>query len=121
MSRETQYIGLNLYALKFVENATKVEEYDMCQGMFDEIIKGSIYHMPIPEFPNKEFRLQEVVQDTPWSGGPMIFTCLKEITVMESGEIIETGEKDHLFQWMIDPSLYDKNIEVDCETGRYYV
>lgn len=120
MSRSTQYIGLNSYALKFIEKATNIDEYEMTDGMDGEPIKGNIYHMPIPEGPNKEYRLVEVVQDVPWSGGPMIFTCLKEVIVKDSGEIEETGEKDHYFKWMIDLSLKDKGIEVDCKTGRYY-
>lgn len=120
MSRSTQYIGLNSYALRFVENAVKVEEYDMTEGIASEPVKGKIYHISPPEGPNKEYRLVEVVQVTPWSSGPMILTCLKEVLVKESGEIEETGEKDHFFQWMIDPSLKEDNIEVDCKTGRYY-
>jgi len=116
MSRSTQYIGLNDYAKDYVKNATSIEYYDMTKGMFDEIIKGKIYHMPIPEGPNKDLILKEVVQDSPWSSGPMIFTCLEEILTKECGQIISLGK---YFQWMIDPSVKDR--EYAPATGRYYV
>ena len=122
MSRETQYIGLNSYALMFVKDAVGVEEYDMCEGMFGETVRGKIYHMPLPDGATK-YRLEEVVQVAPWSSGPMILTCIRYVLIKESGEPMGsdgTDENDHWFKWMIDPSLKEESIEVDCRTGRYY-
>jgi len=113
--RETQYIGLNQYAQDYVKDAIKTETFEMTQGMFGEPVHGTIYHMPTPKGPNKEYRLVETVQAEPWSSGPIIFTCLKGILVKESGQELDTGE---YFQWMLDPSIEN---EFDHETGRYYV
>lgn len=119
MSRETQYIGLNSYALNFVKDAIRVEEYDMTHGMFGEIIKGKIYHMPIenPDV-NSESIFIEVVQCAPWSSGPMIFTYLKWSIVKKCDNSVVEMEK--CFKWMFDPSLKN-GIEADFATGRYYV
>ncbi len=114
MSRSTHFIGLNKYARDFVANALKVETYDMTTGMFDEIIKGHIYYMPPPQGPNTKYIFKEIVQATPWSSGPMIFTCLEVTLVKECGQRSKSGK---YFQWMLDPTVN----EYDIETGRYYV
>lgn len=116
MSRSTQYVGLNKYALDFVKDAIKVEEYEMTIGMFEEPVMGKIYYMK-PDDTNVEITYKEVVQVMPWSGGPMIFTCLKQTLVKKYGQILEDGE--NFFQWMIDPSLKDE--EYCIKTGRYYI
>jgi len=117
MSRTTQYIGLNSYATKWVERAIKEETYDMTTGMFDETIEGKIYYLYCKS-PNMKSIFKEVVQTEPWSNGPMIFTCLQWTLVKESGQEIDMGI---LFKWMGDPSLKYDHIEVDYNTGRFYV
>lgn len=121
MSRTTQYVGLNKYAQDYVKNAVRVEEYPMTHGMFNEVVMGNIYHMEPPKGPNKEYRLVEVVQIAPWSSGPVILTCLKSVLVKECGQVIEDDQGYEFFRWMMDPSLSEKHIEVDYETGRYYI
>ncbi len=116
MSRSTQYVGLNNYAKKFIKDAIKIEEYDMTNGMFDEIVKGKIYYLNPPEGPNKELILKEILQDSPWSGGPMLFTCLQAILVKENGSSVEMGE---WFNWIKDPSVSVN--EFDYDTGRYFI
>ena len=115
MSRTTQYIGLNKYAREYVKSALIVESYDMTTGMFDETIIGKIYYMPTPDGPNSAYIFKEVVQISPWSSGPMIFTSLEVSLKKDSGQIIEMGR---YFDWMIDPSI---KCEYDFETARYYV
>lgn len=115
MSRSTQYIGLNQYALNFVKGAKLVETFELTEGMFGEPVLGSVYHMPPPAGPNDEYILKEVVQDVPWSSGPMIFTHLEATLVKKSGQRIKLGP---YFSWMVDPSIKD---EYDLETGRYYI
>ena len=114
MSRSTQYVGLNGYALAYVKNAIKTEIIPkITTGMFDEYISGTRYYMPVPEGPNTEYYFDEVVQCEPWSSGPMIFTCLQCYIVKKSGQKIDMGR---CFQWMIDPSLSGQ--EYDIETGK---
>jgi hypothetical protein len=121
MSRTTQYIGLTLAAIEYAnKHSIREEEYEMTTGMFDEPIIGKIYHLPVPAGPNKEFYLKEVVQTSPWSGGPMIFTHLRPILVKERGQVIEVTE-DNYFSWVVDPSLGETHTEYDMGTGRYYV
>ena len=116
MSRITQYIGLNDYAEAFVAKALKVETYPLCKGMFGEDVLGRIYHMPPPDGPNKAWIFKEVVQATPWSSGPMIFTHLEATLVKESGTEFSGG---FYFSWMIDPTVHEQ--EYDQATGRMYV
>ena len=119
MSRSTQYIGLNNYALEFIKGAIKKKEIQIAVGMFDEPIIGYIYYMT-PAKPNKEIFYTEVVQDMPWSSGPMVFTCLEQTLVKECGQrLIDT--ECLFFKWMIDPNLAQENLEYDIRTGRYYV
>ena len=115
MSRTTQYIGLTKDAHEYVKQATRVEEYEMTLGMFDEPVMGKIYHMPAPEGPNKELIAKEVVQTAPWSSGPMIFTHLKLILIKECGQELET---DYAYSWVLNPEIID---EIDYERGHYYV
>ena len=123
MSRSTQFIGLNSYALAYVENLLSVSKYsDMTFGMFGESISGNIYQIN-GKYGNIDV-LREVVQDTPWSSGVMIFTCLRlEKTIRENmpdivWNIDTYGENINFFRWMLDPSL---EVEFDYKTGRYWV
>lgn len=121
MSRSTQHIGLNKYAGEWVHDAIRTEGYSMCKGMFDEEVIGTIYHMPVPEGPNKALIAKEVVQDAPWSSGPMIFTHLQVTLVKENGQELDMG---CYFSWMFDPRLLrysGDGTEYDYETGRYGV
>ena len=119
MARQTQYIGLNDYAKKYLENANvlKEETYPMTVGMCGETVTGFIYCIE-PKYPNtnEEERLIETVQDVKWSGGPMIFTCLRCELVKKVGQVLDMGE---YFRWMMDPSI--QNTEMCYKTGRYYV
>lgn len=115
MSRYTQYIGLNKYAEEYVKNAISAEKYEMAKGIADEPVYGHIYHMPVPEGPNKSFTLTETVQANPWSSGPMFFTHLVGKLVKECGQELEMGP---YFSWMVDPSLEN---EYDNATGRYCI
>ena len=123
MSRSTQFIGLNSYALAYIENSLSVSKYsDMTFGMFGESISGNIYQI------NGKYGdidvLREVVQDTPWSSGVMIFTYLRlEKTIRENihdivWNIDTYGENINFFRWMLDPCL---KVEFDYTTGRYWV
>jgi hypothetical protein len=114
MSRSTQYIGLNKYALNYVKDAISVDTYKMTTGIASEPVYGKIYQMPVPKGPNTGFVLKEIVQDVPWSSGPMIFTCLEATLTKECGQKIPMGK---YFCWMIDPSV---DLEYDIDTGRYY-
>jgi len=116
--RTTQYVGLNQYALNYVKGAVRTETYNMTEGMFMEPVVGTIYHMPVPNGPNKAYILKEVVQCAPWSSGPVIFTCLEATLVKESGQKLDWGK---MFKWIRDPSLGEEHKEYDKETGRYWV
>jgi len=87
----------------------------MTQGMYGEPVEGYIYHMPTPEGPHKAFSVKEVVQATPWSSGPMIFTHLVGTLTKESGQDLVMSP---YYSWMLDPCLDET---FDYETGRYYV
>lgn len=65
---------------------------------------------------------EEVVQDSPWSSGPMIFTHFK-VTMVKvdrdtnySYKEIQRTEEGFYFSWMKDPSIHDE--EYDAITGK---
>jgi len=119
MSRSTQYIGLNKYAHELVKDAIKTETYEMTTGMFVEPVNGRIYHMAKEnDLDVASIRYVEIVQTSPWSSGPMIFTHLRREWVKNDGTI-EPEEGEMYCSWMLDPAL--RGQEYDYETGRYYV
>lgn len=71
MARSTQYIGLTKKAEQLLKGATILENDDnYTEGMFDEIV-------PLGTWRDENGRiLYEILQASPWSSGPMLFTCL---------------------------------------------
>lgn len=119
MSRSTQYIGLNDYAEAYLKEhaillaATPV----IAKGMFNEPIHGRVWKEVIrPEQPDRYYLYQEVLQDSPWSSGPMIFTHIR-VTLIQPDTLGQAC--GFYFSWMVDPSLTDR--EYDAATGRYWV
>ena len=102
MARSDQWIGLSGPACKFIENATDVpDEYGKVGAAFGDFdfetgawsVDGVLY--------------KEILQASPWSSGPMYFTCL-----------VDPDGKRH-FEWVVDYNL--RGQEYDAATGRYYV
>ena len=118
MSRETQYIGLTNDARKYVEeNAISKESYLMTTGMFEENVHGDIYELQtISPDVNKRTFVKEVVQASPWSSGPMIFTCLELFVVKHSGQEVSLGK---IFQWVANPTVGEA--EIDYNRGHYWI
>ena len=114
MSRTDQYIGLTNDAQAYVKQAMSVETYEI-EGVWNKITLR-VYHMPPPEGPNKEFICREVVQDTPWSSGPMYFTCLEATLVKDDKSECEMGK---WFELVVNPTV--KSREYDEVKGHYYV
>ena len=123
--RTTQYIGLNDYAEAYLrEHATLLQDEapTIGIGMFEEPITGRVWKEVIrEEQPDRYLLYEEVVQDSPWSSGPMIFTHLK-VTLKQgslAGVPLADIDSGFYFSWMVDPSL--KGQEYDPKTGRYWV
>ena len=115
--RTTQYIGLTNDALEYVKNAIRTETIPLTFGMFDEEVKGTRYHMPVPSGPNTEYWVDEIVQAEPWSSGPMIFTCLQSFLKKECGQVCEMGK---YFEWVLNPTIKNGQ-EYDPIKGHYYL
>jgi len=97
--RTTQYIGLTAEASRFVHSLERLPDNPrMTQGMFLEDIPGGVWRKSGTIY-------REIEQASPWSSGPMIFTCLEA-----------NGQR--YFPWIEDPSV--KN-EVDQANGRYWI
>jgi hypothetical protein len=94
--RTTQYIGLNKRALEYVSDAVDFYFYKMTQGIGEEPISGRVYVMPVPPGPNKKLLAKEVIQETVWESGPMIFTHLRLILEKECGQIVDMG---YFYSW----------------------
>lgn len=116
MARSTQFIGLTKQAERFVRNFTLGPDPDPkskeCEdrfalGMFGENIP---LRMWAGFWEGKTILIKEVVQDSPWSGGPMIFTNL-EMDFLN-------GAKVTIFQWVHNPTI---DSEFDRENGQYWV
>lgn len=115
MSRTTQYIGLTNDARNYVKNAISIEQYEMTTGMFNEPVMGNIYYLPPLLGLDKELIAKEVVQFTPWSSGPMIFTHLQFILVKEDNSKCDCG---YYYSWVQNPLITN---EFDVERGHCYV
>ncbi len=121
--RTTQYVGLNKFAQNLVKNSTRREiNPRMSVGMFEEDVSGQVFFVEPPESEqdfNEYYKYTEVEQASPWSSGPMIFTCLKWEIKKKSGEMLDVGL---VCQWILDPGL-DRSVhgEYDSASGRYYV
>ena len=113
MSRSTQYIGLTNKAHYYVGDYQKIKDGTNCTyGMFDDKV-------PLGEWEDKtqsrKFAyIKEVLQDSPWSSGPMLFTCLFGYF---------HNDPDHkqpvqMFQWVVDPHVVN---EYDMVKGTYWV
>ena len=115
--RTTQFVGLNNKAIAFVSKLKEIDEGNKTSGMFDEDIPLRSW-----EHPEKGI-IREVVQEVPWSSGPMIFTCL----AWDFGNLV--GEDDEIkrddsctiFEWTHDPKLREQGYEFDEEAGTLWV
>lgn len=86
MSRSTQYIGLTKKAEEMSDRWKRVKNStNWAGGMFGE-------EVPLNEWHREDGSLvREIVQASPWSSGPMIFTCLAVFKTRASGERNEGG------------------------------
>lgn len=113
--RTTQFIGLTKEAEDFVKDLKSLPSDRKTFGMFGEDIplrKWEI-HPCLQGMNTSEETIQcirEVVQASPWSSGPMIFSCLE----------IDFGAECNcrIFEWSHNP-LIDN--EVDKEKGQFWV
>ena len=86
MSRSTQYIGLTKKAEEMAERWERIEDStNWTGGMFGE-------EVDLGEWRTEDGCLiREIVQASPWSSGPMIFTCLAVFKNKAKGERNEGG------------------------------
>jgi len=115
MSRSTQFIGLTKEATKYVKSLESLASDTKTLGMFNEKITLGKWKLP------KEFSsdrpdacIREIVQATPWSSGPMIFTCLS----IFFGNCTPKDKGISILQWIEDPRVKG---EFDQENGRFWV
>lgn len=103
MSRTTQYVGIKPEAKEFLEarKAKKIAAWVMTCGIGMEDVYGAIYEVP-PDMTDPQNMVNwqaetyvEVEDQTPWSGGPVIHTCLMHLP---------SGKR--CFQWK-DEELYN--------------
>ena len=117
MSRSTQYIGLTIYALKWLVQETKLVSVlngtHKTFGMFDEDIPLKEWKGTISNGYDHEWLVREEVQCVPWSSGPMIFTHL---VWYKRGEMDQGSGP--FFSWVLNPGVEG---EFDYEQGHFYV
>ena len=102
-----QYVGLTKEAKTWVKNNFKksqIKTYNMCHQAFNsEPLKGLLIK-------DGDVTYKELVQCSPWSSGPMYFTCI--------GAFNQNGLIGTMFQWKENPDIV---YEYDEVTGEYYV
>lgn len=110
--RTTQFIGLTKLASDFVKNLKELPTDKSTHGMFDEEIVLRKWEI------NEKYKndrdgecIREVVQEVPWSSGPMIFTCLEFDFGNEATE--------QFCQWIKYPGVSGQ--EYDAEKGYLWV
>lgn len=102
--RCTQFIGLTQAAELFVSNLDPQPSRTKARGMFDEEI-------PLGSWTDGTAVYNEVVQATPWSSGPMIFTKLRQV--------LRGDTYFDLYCWVMDPTVEGQ--EYDPEKGTFWV
>ena len=112
MSRSTQWIGLTRLGWAFVKDLKTLPSDKNIEGMFEETIPLGKWEGPT--LYNKNTVIREVVQASPWSSGPMIFTSLT-IEYYQDDKVVTTA---NCFQWIEDPTL---TTEFDYKTGRFWI
>ena len=113
MSRSTQYIGLTRSAMNFLADYQKVKDGTNCTyGMYDD--KVPLGEWVSSNTDTKFAYLREVLQDSPWSSGPMLFTCLFGYFHNDP----KHEQPTQIFQWVIDPRCES---EFNFEKGTYWV
>lgn len=110
MSRTTQFVGLTSMAREFVKDATILPSDRFTLGMFQEMIPLGRWSLVGPFKCRENACIREVVQASPWSSGPMIFTCLE----VDYGN----GGISRMLQWIEDPNVTG---EYDQVSGRFWV
>ncbi len=121
MSRSDQYIGLTHDAVNYLASigANLVRQYTI-EGAWNDITLA-VYERHFPDDNvNLLERYTEVVQESPWSSGPMYFTNLKWelIKKKQPNEPIEMG---YIYSWSVAPDLKYTGAEFDYNRGVYYV
>lgn len=111
MSRSTQWIGLTKRAEDYVAQLAPFPSDEHTSGMFDELLPLRKWAAPLDL--ERATYVREVVQSTPWSGGPMIFTKL--VIDYQHGDQVFTNS---CFQWIDDPTVKHEFIR---ESGRFWV
>jgi hypothetical protein len=136
MGRSAQHIGLNgraeaLLDYLFGKEGWPTKRYQHVEGMFGEEDGFWLRQWVVPKGPlneyDKDVLLREVVQEEPWSSGPMFFTCLelvlKNQVINTDGSLGDSVER--LTEWMLDPMVkYDCEFgctQYDYASGRYWV
>ena len=99
--RTTQYIGLTNAAKEFVKDFAKTP-IEVTTGMFDDPVIGHEFISP------DGHKYIELLQCSPWSSGPMIFTCL-----------LDDKTEKRMFMWKEDKSVSGK--EFDRDLGLLWV
>ena len=118
MSRSTQFIGLTKEAEEYIKNLKELPSDSYTIGMFEEKFALRKWKMP-GTFKSKDRPdacIREIVQASPWSSGPMIFTCLALFFGNHLPRDSETGTP--ILQWIEDPRVEH---EFDQEKGKFWV
>ena len=114
MSRTDQYIGLNYEADDFIKTMCKECDFKYENYILTETtltgspIYGTKWYFT-PTNDGRVFTAREVIQEVPWSSGPMYFTCLLIDNTMLHGV------------WRHELPLDGVNDEFDFMKGIIYV
>jgi len=111
--RTTQYVGLTKAAKTFVSSLKELPSDSNTSGMFSENIplkKWEIHPMFAASVQREDACIREKLQDSPWSSGPMLFTCLE----IDYGN----GAQSTAFEWVHDPTVSN---EYNQESGALWV
>jgi len=113
MSRSTQFVGLTTSGTMFTMGLERLPSDKHTTGMFEEELPLGKWKAPEGRW-NKAKYVREVVQEVPWSSGPMIFTHLEIEYHQESGQTFTAP----CFEWIHDPTVV---AEFDYDSGVFWI
>lgn len=107
--RTDQFIGLTKKAQEFVKDLEELPNArKILEGAFGNNFELGAWEMPSKEnSPVEEYIIREILQASPWSSGPMFFTCL-EVD-------FQNGARIQIYQWIDVLNYYGP--EFDREKG----
>ena len=132
MSRTDQWIGLTNSGISFISKLLSdpkckliKKEYRLLVNLQESLTSQQFDGIYIefadttPNSTNEKYIIEEIIQENPWSGGPMYYTCLLYSCVKKLDN--QKLELSKLYEWVHAYHLNNSKTEYDQDKGIIFV